>query len=265
MRLIASVLLTLMLLASGLLLWRSPWGYASQDRVAIGAGASTEHLIGIDDLGRDRAVRSAAALLLGIAGSVAASALASMLAVALGSAAAFGPAWSARLLLYFGDLFLSLPWIFLLMMVRAALPLTLPPLQSAAITFLLLGFLGSPVFLRVHYARTASLRRAEWMLQTQACGLRPLQIFRHMLPHLGPLLWTQFVLYIPACIMAEANLGTLGLGISEPLSSWGSMLGSLQNSLFQNESRLIYVPIALLVIVLVLMEMLIFNTREANQ
>ncbi len=265
MRLTASVLLFALLTAAALILWRSPWGYAAQDRTEISTSVTARHPAGTDELGRDRAVRTAAALLLGVAGSVAASALASALAVGLGSAAAFGPLWAGRTLLYFGDLFLTLPWIFLLMMVRAALPLTMAPLHSATITFLLLGVLGVPAFVRVHYTRTVGLRRAEWLLQARAGGLRRPQIFRQVLPHLRPLLFTQFVLYVPACIIAEANLGTLGLGISEPLSSWGSMLQSLQNSVFLGNSRLLYVPILLLVVVLMLLELLVFNIEETTQ
>ena len=262
MRLVAVTLLTLLLVLSGLTLWRSPWGYAAQDRTQTTGDPSRNHPAGTDDLGRDRAVRIADAMLLGVAGSVAASALASGLAVALGAAAAFAAPWIGRALLYLGDLFLTLPWIFLLMMVRSTLPLTLAPLRSAGITFLLLGLLGVPAFLRIHYTRIFSLRRSEWLLQARAAGLRPGQLPRQLLPHLRPLLLTQFLLYIPACIMAEANLGTLGLGISEPLSSWGSMLQSMQSAMLFNNSRLLYLPSALLVLVLFLLELLVFKPEE---
>ena len=263
MRLAASVLLIFLLATSAFTLRHSRWTYATQDRLQIAAESTPAHPAGTDELGRDRAVRIAAAMVLSTAGAVAASALASALAVSLGTAAAFAAPWAGRIVLYLGDLFLTLPWIFLLMMVRAALPLTMAPVQSAAITFLLLGLLGAPAFLRVHYTRTVSLRGAEWLLQSRAAGLRPAQIARGVLPHLRPLLLTQFVLYIPACIIAEANLGTLGLGVSEPLSSWGSMLQSLQGAALLNNSRLVYLPVLLLVVMLMLLELLIFDKDEA--
>ena len=264
MRVTAVWALGLLLALAGFALWRSPWTYAAQDRAQIAMGRSPEHLAGTDELGRDRAVRTATALFLGLAGAVAASALASVAAVSLGTGAAFAPPWAGRMLLYLSDLFLTLPWIFLLMMVRAALPLSMAPLQSAAITFLLLGVLGIPAFLRVHYTRTLALRRSEWLLHGRAAGLRPAQLARQLLPHLQPLLLTQFVLYVPACIVAEANLGTLGLGISEPLASWGSMLQSLQGDVFLSNSRLAYLPVVLLIVVLTLLELLVFKTGEAH-
>lgn len=256
MRLVAKVLLASLIVAAALTLWRAPWSYADQDRAQVAASMSASHPIGTDDLGRDRLVRTAAALLLGIVGAVAASALATALALALGMGAALARPWCGRLTLYAGDLFLTLPWIFLLMMLRSALPLNLPPASSAAMTFVLMAVLGVPAFLRFHYTRTLAFSRSEWMLQSHASGLRQGQIFRQMLPHLRPLIVTQFLLYVPACIVAEANLGTLGLGIGEPLSSWGSMLQSLGSAAFTSTSSLIYVPLALLVLVLALLEML---------
>ncbi len=265
MRVIASILLLVLTIAAVVIASGSRWSYAAQDRDAISANASATHPLGTDELGRDRNVRIAVALLIGVAGSVAASALASVIAVGVGTGAAFAPAWIGRGVLYFGDLFLTLPWLFLLMMVRSALPLSLPPIQSAGLTFLLLGLLGAPAFLRVHHARTTGLRRADWLLQARAAGMRPVQVARQIFPHLRPLVLTQFLLYVPACLIAEANLGTLGLGISEPLPSWGSMLQALQNSAFLNNSRLVYVPMAVLVVVLTLLEFLLFNPKEANR
>ncbi len=265
MRLTATIALSLLLLLSCMVLWHSPWNYAAQDRLAISAAQSMVHPAGTDALGRDRVVRLAAALLLGMAGALAASTLASMLAVCVGTAAAFAPEWIGRAILYAGDLFLTLPWLFLLMMVRAALPLILAPIVSATLTFLLLGLLGAPLFLRVHYARTRALRDGEWLLQSRAAGLRPTQIARQILPHLRPVLLTQMLLYVPACITAEANLGALGLGLSEPLPSWGSMLQEMQGATFLDSSHWAYLPLALLVFVLMLCEFLLFRPREAQQ
>ena len=257
----ASVLLVLTLAASVFML-RAPFHYAQQDRDNINIGATHEHWTGTDDLGRDRTVRLAGALLLGLAGAAAASALAGGLAVGAGLGAAFAPNWLGRTILYLSDVALTLPWLFLLMMVRSSLPLNLAPIHSATLTFLLLGLLGWPAFVRANHARARSLRSAGWLLQGRAAGLRPLQLARQLLPHLAPLLLTQFLIYIPVCIVAEANLGAMGLGISEPLPSWGSMLLALQNSALSANTHWIYLPIALLVFVLLLVEMLMVEVKS---
>jgi len=262
MRLIAASILLVLTLTACIVMVRAPFHYDQQDRDNISIGATHEHLTGTDDLGRDRTLRLAGALLLGLLGAAAASAIAGGLAVSAGLSAAFAPNWLGRTILYLSDVALTLPWLFLLMMVRSSLPLNLAPIHSATLTFLLLGLLGWPAFVRANHARARTLRASSWLMQGRAAGLKPLQLGRQLLPHLAPLLLTQFLIYIPVCIVAEANLGAMGLGISEPLPSWGSMLLALQNSALTANTHWIYLPIALLVFVLLLLEMLLVEVKS---
>jgi len=261
MRLIAASLLLVLTLAASVVLVRAPFHYAQQDRDNVNIGATHEHWTGTDDLGRDRTVRLAGALLLSLLGAAAASALAGGLAVGAGLGAAFAPSWLGRTILYISDVALTLPWLFLLMMVRSALPLNLAPIHSATLTFLMLGLLGWPAFVRANHARARTLRTAGWLIHGRAAGLRPLQLGRQLLPHLAPLLLTQFLIYIPVCIVAEANLGAMGLGISEPLPSWGSMLLALQNAALSANTHWMYLPIVLLIGILLLLEMLLVEVK----
>lgn len=250
--------LLLLVILSALILLRPGANYAVQDRAAIGTGATSLHWTGTDELGRDRMTRSAAALLIGLVGAAAASAITTGLAAGVGTLAAFAPPAVGTALMLVSDLFLALPWLFLLMMVRSALPLTMAPMQSAMVTFLVLALLGWPACARAVHAGTRALRVSDWMTQGRAAGLRPRQLVRrYVLPHLWPLLLPQFLICVPAYLIAEANLGTLGLGVSEPLPSWGAMLLELDNSAVLASSRWVYLPIALLVTVLVFLELLV--------
>jgi ABC-type dipeptide/oligopeptide/nickel transport system permease subunit len=258
-RLTAAILL-LLLLASAAVLRLSRYDYAFQDRDATMAPATLRHWAGTDELGRDRAVRVAAALLLDLTGATVAATLSTAMALFFGVTAAFSPRWVAALLMFLSDAFLALPWLFLLMMVRSLLPLTASPLRTAVITFLVVAALGWPACARAIYRGALALRSADWMIQGHACGIKSQQLIRmHLMPHLRPLFLPQFLICIPAFIMAEANLGALGLGVAEPMPSWGAMLLELDNSALLARSHWVYLPIALLVLVLLLVES--FTTR----
>jgi peptide/nickel transport system permease protein len=217
-------------IASGIAGWLAPSGYAHQFRGIPNAAPSRQHWLGTDDLGRDRFARLLYGTRVSLLLAPAAALCSSLLAALLGGVAGFSGGWLQRIVMAATDLFLSLPWLFLLITVRALLPLNVAPLTSVVITFALLGCLGWAAAARVICADAGSLRNSDFILLARASGLNGWRLLlRHLIPNLMPTVYAQFWLSIPIFILTEANLGILGLGVSEPLPSWGSLLREMES------------------------------------
>jgi len=211
-------------------LWTAK-SYEEQFRSDPDAAPSTRFPLGTDGLGRDRVARLLHGTRVSLALAPAAALLTCLAAALIGGAAGFAGGGIERLMLASVDLFLSLPWLFLLLLVRALLPLNTSPLVSASVTFLMLGLLGWPAAARVVNAAVRGLRESDFALQARASGCTTWKLFwRHFVPNLAPVLLAQFWIAVPVFILAEATLGMLGLGISEPLPSWGSLLRDLEGT-----------------------------------
>ena len=230
--------------------WLAPAGYAKQYREVAGAAPSHEHWLGTDEIGRDRFARVLYGTRISLLLAPAAALLSTLLAALIGGLAGYlGGSW-ARCAMAVTDLFLSLPWLFLLITVRAMMPLNVSPLVSVLVTFLMLGMLGWTSASRVLCATASSLRDSDFVRQARASGIRGTRLFWiHVLPNLKPVLYAQFWISIPAFILSEANLGILGLGVAEPLPSWGSLLKELEGLVSVAEEPWKFVPLILLVIV----------------
>jgi ABC-type dipeptide/oligopeptide/nickel transport system permease subunit len=147
--------------------------------------------------------------------------------------------------------------------VRALLPLNVSPAFSVLVTFLILGLLGWTAAARVLCATGSSLRNADFVWQARASGIRGTRLFWiHVLPNMKPVLYAQFWISIPAFILSEANLGILGLGVAEPLPSWGSLLKELEGLVSVGEEPWKFVPLVLLVVVVTSFQLVLSKQDE---
>jgi peptide/nickel transport system permease protein len=243
--------------------WLAPEGYAHQYREATDAPPSRTHWLGTDELGRDRFARVLYGTRISLLLAPAAALLSTVLAALIGGIAGYlGGAWK-RTAMAVTDLFLSLPWLFLLIMARALLPLNVSPVVSVLVTFLLLGLLGWTSAARVLCASTASLRSADFVRQARGAGIHGWRLFwMHVLPNLKPVLFAQFWISIPVFILSEANLGILGLGVAEPMPSWGSLLKELEGLVSVGEEPWRLAPLILLVAVVTSFQILLSRQQE---
>lgn len=230
--------------------WLAPAHYAMQFRDAPGAAPSSRFPLGTDALGRDMLSRLIYGSRVSLVLAPAAALLATLLAGLLGGLAGCLGGAAEALILRAADLFLSLPWLFLLITVRALLPLNVPPLESVLVTFLLLGLLGWAGPARVVGAAARAIRHQDFLLQARACGAGGLRLLAvQVLPNLKPILVAQFWISVPVFILSEASLGFLGLGVGEPVPSWGGLLREIENVQAVAANPWLLAPLVLLVVV----------------
>jgi peptide/nickel transport system permease protein len=243
----------------------APASYETQFREDAAAPPSGRFPLGTDELGRDRLSRllygSRVSLLLAPAAALLSCAVAAL----VGGMAGYVGGWWERLVLSGIDLFLSLPWLFLLLTARAALPLNVSPWASVFVTFGLLGSLGWAAPARTICAATRDLRNSDVALHARAYGIGSIRfVLVQLLPNLRPLLLAQFWVAVPLYILSEANLGLLGLGVAEPLPSWGNLLAELENYPAVMDNPAMLAPACLLVLVMACLQLVLAKEVTAS-
>jgi ABC-type dipeptide/oligopeptide/nickel transport system permease subunit len=238
----------------------APASYETQFREDPGASPSAKFPLGTDDLGRDRLSRllygSRVSLLL----ATAAATLATCIGLSLGVAAGYFGGAPARIALEFTDLVASTPSLLLLLFARALLPLNVAPHLSVAITFFLLGAVGWTSGVRVFAAAATNARNSDYVLQAHALGCPPARIVSlHIAAAVRPVITAQFWILVPLFLLAEANLGMLGLGVSEPLPSLGNLLAEIQLTPELWKQPVLLAPAGLLLVVLISLQGLLMK------
>ena len=183
------------------------------------AGPSWRHWLGTDQLGRDVLSR----VLFGgqIALKVALIAISVSLGAGLllGMLAGFGPAWLDRILVICFDTLRSFPTI---MFALAVVALTGPSLNTVIGVIIITSI---PVYARIVRTQTQSLREHDFILAERAMGVSTARILRdHVLPNIAAPLFILASMDVPAVVGMEAGLSFLGLGVSPPTASWGTIL-----------------------------------------
>jgi len=236
------------LLAGGI----TNYSYATQFRELPNAAPSSAHILGTDGLGRDLFARLAYGTRVSLLLAPAAAFLSTLIGGILGSFAGLVGGWCERAILAAGDLSMALPLLFVLLALRALLPLDISPALSVVATFALLGLLGWHSSLRVVWAASRNLRNSDFLQLARATGCTRWKIIRyHILPNLRPVLMAQFWISIPAFVLTEATLSMLGLGVMEPLPSWGNLLRGLEDFSAVGSNQWSLSPLILLVLVVI--------------
>ncbi|MEO1083423.1 MAG: ABC transporter permease subunit, partial [Acidobacteriota bacterium] len=124
----------------------------------------------------------------------------------------------------------SLPWLYLLLGIRAFLPLETPPEKTLFYLAGLIGLLAWPKPARLVRGVAAAARQADFVAAARGFGAPHHHLIRrHLLPQVAGTALTQLTILVPACVLAEVVLSFFGLGVAEPRASLGSLLAAAQD------------------------------------
>jgi len=208
--------------------------------------------LGTDLLGRDVWSRLlyGARLSLGVAGLATAGAL--LLGILVGGLAGISGRLADTLLTRTADLVIALPAIYVILTLRAALPLVLGTSVLFWIITAVLALAGWPTVARGVRGIVAGERRLEYAEAARALGVgRTRLLLRHLLPATTSFIAVQATVLLPAFIVSEATLSYVGLGFPSTTPSWGVMLKeSAEGRLFIESPWLLTPAIAIAITVL---------------
>ncbi len=187
-------------------------------------------LMGSDAYGRDQFSRLLYGGRISLFAGMLATAISLSIGVFLGSMAGYYGGWLDEFLMRTAEVFLALPWLYLLFAVRAFLPLHVAPSDAFLLLIAVIGVVGWARPARLVRGVTLSAKKREYVSAARGFGASDLYILRrHILPQVFGLALTQAAILLPRYVLAEVALSFVGLGVTEPAPSWGNMLASLQH------------------------------------
>ncbi|HSK68167.1 MAG TPA: ABC transporter permease [Candidatus Limnocylindria bacterium] len=174
--------------------------------------------------------------------------------ILIGGISGYFGKWVDTLLMRFIDLFNCIPyWPIMLIMGSVMDTLQVDSYVRIFLLMVLLGLLGWTGIARVVRGQILALREQDFMVATEATGVRiSRRIIKHLVPNVMPLLIVQATLGLGGIILTEATLSFLGLGVKYPLASWGSIINAASEPYVVTNFWFIWVPAGLLILLTVL-------------
>ncbi|MEK4199304.1 ABC transporter permease [Cytobacillus sp. FSL K6-0265] len=198
--------------------YMTEYDYASNDLANKNQPPSAEHWFGTDDLGRDMFARTWEGARISIFIGVAAALIDLFIGVAWGGIAGYKGGRTDEIMMRGADVLSGIPYLLLVILLMVVLG------QSLGTMIIAMTITGWINMSRIVRGQVLSLKNQEFVLASKTLGANTTRIMgKHLIPNsMGPILVTM-TLTIPSAIFTEAYLGFLGLGLTPPLASWGTM------------------------------------------
>ena len=209
-------LLVLMAIFAPLICRQGPYELELTER---NAPPSREHILGCDNVGRDMWARLIYGARVSLSVGVFAVSISTVIAILVGGASGFFGGVVDMLVMRFTDIVMCFPFFLLIITLATMLK------PSVINIILIIGLTGWTGMSRLVRAQILSVKEEDYVLAARSVGVPTGRILlRHVIPNaLTPVL-VSAPMRVAGAIMAEAGLSFLGVGVQDPMPSWGNMM-----------------------------------------
>lgn len=187
---------------------------------------SLTHLFGTDDVGRDYFARSLYGGRISLMVGFMAMIISTLVGTIIGAISGYFGGKIDDFIMRSIDILMCIPTFFLILVINSYLGASVKNL------ILIIGFLGWMSIARIVRGETLSVKEREYVLYAKASGQSSFKIItKHIIPSILPTIIVSATINIATAILLESSLSFLGVGVTQPNASWGSMLKDAQSYL----------------------------------